>query len=199
MDPHKILESLFDNFPYYLLGVSFVYSMVYCRSTRLKVLPSCTSFFCRLIMCYAFSILIKYPFSGERPENKEYSIPKGWMKVSNLPAVSRTKRILIAPEYYNKYLEKQPLREVHNLPLSLSKIKARYGPCSGTPSSHGIVSGYLFSKVILIKNIFFRLTGIIITLTMTLSRVFYKYHYPYQVLIGTIIGALIGQVSYYIM
>ncbi|OAG29591.1 hypothetical protein NEDG_00724 [Nematocida displodere] len=189
-----LIRTLCNNSPYFLLSLTFGYGVVARRKRLLKVLPSIDAFFWKLLACSIISVLSKYLFNGPRPECKTYTIPEGWVKKGGLSSAGRFTRILIEPKAEHAFLKMQPLREVYSMPLSLFQLKSRYTPNTGTPSSHSVLSGYVFAKSLRARTL--GGVGICFSLAVSLSRIFYRYHYFYQVAIGLGIGVLVERLPF---
>ncbi|KAI5187478.1 hypothetical protein NEHOM01_2208 [Nematocida homosporus] len=188
------LKWICDNFPYLVLLGALGHGLIFYRSGRIKVLPGLDSWFWQIFGCCMLSVLLKYGFGGARPRDSNFEIPSGWHKLQDLPPLNGHHRILIGPLERYAFLQSQPVREVYNLPLSLARLKSRYGPSSGTPSSHSVLAGYLMQQR-------YRLSKgrpIVIGLGLILggSRILYQHHYPYQVGLGMIIGYIIGTIDW---
>lgn len=176
--------------PYYILMLSLVHAMIYSRSRRIKYLPSYSSFFCKFLLCCVISVLVKYPFEGERPDRQDYTLPLGWKKILSLSEVKGFKRALAVPSNSHSSLLVQPVLEVYDIPTTLKQIKNRYFPRSGTPSSHSVIGGYLSGRLV---KIGYYKTGLL-PLIIPIGRVLYRHHYTYQVIIGYAIGYIISRV-----
>lgn len=161
-----MIDTICSEFPYYVLILSFIHAMLFNRSNLVKCIPARNSFFFRFAFCCLISILVKYPFNGPRPRTRK-----------NRKAL----------------LQKKRKSGLLNLPVVFSQLKNKYGPTTGTPSSHSVVSGYLIAKLFKLQYS----TGIsLFLLIIPISRIIYKHHYTYQVLIGLSIGWILNRVFY---
>ncbi|KAI5167220.1 hypothetical protein NEIRO03_1749 [Nematocida sp. AWRm78] len=185
-----MIDGLCSNFPYYLLIGSFTHAIVFNRGKHIKYLPSHNSFFFHYLTCCIISVLIKYPFNGNRPLHN--NIPQGWYKLLSLPPVYGYTRTVVY-KYTSNILHIQPTLDILNIPISISSIKNRYFS-SGTPSSHSIISGYLISILYRYK---YNKIIVILPILIPISRVMYKHHYTYQVVMGLIMGYLWELLFYY--
>ncbi|KAI5189278.1 hypothetical protein NECID01_0473 [Nematocida sp. AWRm77] len=184
-----------ENFPYALLAGSFVHALLFTRSARTKILPSSRAFFWGVLSCCVFSVLLKYLFAGKRPAEADRcrALPDGWTVSKVFTTNTGTPAVAIVHKKTFACLEDQPLREIYTLPVSFSNLKTRYGPSSGTPSSHSVLAGYLINKSISAgKHTALFLS---IPVLVALSRVAYGFHYPYQVLLGMGFGFAFGYIQ----
>ncbi|KAH9387161.1 uncharacterized protein NEMAJ01_2057 [Nematocida major] len=183
-----MIDTICSEFPYYVFIASFVYSMVFERSKRIKAVPSGRSFFARFALCCVVSVLVKYPFNGDRPGVSGPAIPSRWKHSKTLSDLDGIERVVIEPKSHAGMLLEQPKRDVLHIPVSFSQLKNRLLPSTGTPSSHSVVSGYLTARMLESGcNPVLSLCPMIVPV----ARVVYGHHYVYQVVLGVFVGVFL--------
>lgn len=182
-----------NNLPYGLVLAALGHGLLRNRSTQSKVLPARGAFFWRLLACCLLSVLLKYLFQGARPELAGCRAPPGWVVLRQRRLDDRLTGWVITRTPPCPFLAEQPTREIYQLPLSLANLKSRYGPTSGTPSSHSVLSGYLVKKSLSAPTRSLVLAGL--SSLLGLSRIVYRCHYPYQVVLGAGCGFVFGLIG----
>lgn len=202
---HYIIDRICGASPYIIFLWALAASAVH-RKTHSQAPPgkSIFSFWFtyQLFCCALFGVLTKYILPGERPRINPSKTPPGWIKIE-IPPGGRNKALtFLVREKAFLQIECPSIREPFCLPMSLSEIKRRYAPGSAMPSTHSIISGYIFIKSVKVirwanwankpyqNNQITHLILLFASVCVAASRVIYKHHYPGQVIIGFILGGI---------
>lgn len=188
-----MFDAACDRLPYALVVCLFAHGVARSRSKRIPVLPRHSALFWRVFLCCVFSVLAKYACSGERPVRPARALPPGWASAG----VRGTPQGPVQLFAYRRLecLKVQRAREAPSLPLSLSALKQRHGPASGTPSSHSVLAGYFLrtGRALSRSRAGARLIQAAAA-ALAASRVAYGHHYAYQAALGALLGYLFGAV-----
>lgn len=184
-----MLRFLCDKYPYLLVVFFFLRA-----ATEPPGETKRKRFFLNLLSCCVLSLLLKCLFAGERPSIK---IQDNWQPLESISlnrgrGKTSKRSLTITPGTPYEALRMQPVKEIFS-PPSLSEIKEKLLPFSGTPSSHSFLSGFLMEELLSKKRApFVRLS---VLLFLSYSRILFSFHFPYQVILGVLLGALYGRVK----